>query len=54
MKRKVLIEIDEKLFESVKEHSKHNYIGSDVWIAVANGQYYDEIEDSCLYWLKKR
>lgn len=34
---KVLIDISEKLYKNVVERTKMGYIGSDVWIAVANG-----------------
>lgn len=34
---KLLIDIDEKLYKKVVEHTNKGYIGSDVWIAVANG-----------------
>ena len=34
---KVIIDIDEKLFKSVKERTQDGYIGSDVWIAVSDG-----------------
>ena len=43
-KIKVLVEIDEELYKNVVEHTKTGYIGSDVWIAVANGKPYDEAE----------
>ena len=34
---KVVIDIDEKLFNAVIEKTQSGYFGSDVWIAVANG-----------------
>ena len=34
---KLIIDIDEKLFNLVIERTQSGYIGSDVWIAVANG-----------------
>jgi hypothetical protein len=33
----VVIDIPEKLYKDVVEHTKNGYTGSDVWIAVANG-----------------
>ena len=44
-KIKVLIELDEELFKNVVEQTKHGYIGSDVWIAVANGTPYNPSGD---------
>lgn len=41
-KVKVVIDIDEKLYKNVIEHTKTGYVGSDVWIAVANGTPYEE------------
>lgn len=38
---KVLIDIDEKLFNAVIEKTRGGYMGSDVWIAVANGKPYE-------------
>ena len=37
-KIKVIIDIDKTLFENVVDHTRNGYIGSDVWIAVANGR----------------
>ena len=34
---KIVIDISEELYKNVIEHIKMGYIGSDVWIAVANG-----------------
>ena len=34
---KLVIDIDEELYKNVVEHTKVGYVGSDVWIAVANG-----------------
>ena len=42
MKKKVIVEMDEELFENVKERAKQGYLGSDVWIAVSKGEYYKE------------
>jgi len=42
---KLLIDIDEKLYKSVVEHTKTGYIGSDVWLAVANGIPYNSTGD---------
>lgn len=42
---KLLIDIDEKLYKSVVEHTKTGYIGSDVWLAVANGKPYNSSGD---------
>ena len=44
-KIKVLIDIDKTLFESVVDHTRNGYIGSDVWIAVANGRPYNDSRD---------
>lgn len=35
---KLVIDISEELYKNVVEHTKRGYIGSDVWIAVANGR----------------
>lgn len=37
-KIKVVIDIDKTLFENVVEQTRNGYVGSDVWIAVANGR----------------
>jgi len=37
---KLIIDIDEELFNEVK--LRYSYIGSAVWIAVANGEPYEE------------
>ena len=34
---KIVIDIPEELYKNVIEHTKTGYVGSDVWIAVANG-----------------
>ena len=34
---KIVIDIPEELYKNVIEHTKAGYVGSDVWIAVANG-----------------
>lgn len=34
---KLIIDIPEKLYKNVVEDTKRGFIGSDVWIAVANG-----------------
>ena len=33
----IVIDISEELYKNVIEHTKRGYMGSDVWIAVANG-----------------
>ena len=33
----IVIDISEELYKNVIEHTKMGYVGSDVWIAVANG-----------------
>ena len=42
---KLLIDIDEELYKNVVEHTKTGYVGSDVWIAVANGKPYGTCYD---------
>ena len=39
---KLIIDIDDELYKNVIEHTKKGYVGSDVWIAVANGIPYEE------------
>ena len=39
---KVIIDISEELYKNVIDHIKRGYVGSDVWIAVANGKPYEE------------
>lgn len=34
---KIVIDIPEELYKNVIERTKTGYVGSDVWIAVANG-----------------
>lgn len=42
---KLIIDIDEELFNKVKLRvHEDGYIGSDVWIAVANGEPYYEAD----------
>ena len=33
----IVIDISEELYKNVIEHTEMGYVGSDVWIAVANG-----------------
>jgi hypothetical protein len=45
---KVLIDIDKELYKKVVEHTKKGYIGSDVWIAVANGTPIEIDKPNCV------